>query len=155
MNKGIQYAGTIGFAAEYVYLYNRTGGATVVGGVYAIDVSRVQAESTDAASAMSNATPVAAANIDGILVIADQIVADNEIGRFIVNGPALALVDGGTTDVLVGDKLIAAAASTSLVKSGATTDVVHAIAIDGNTGTAALKTVYWLGGWSTRPGTAS
>lgn len=142
---GIEFPNGDTFQTQKITATNRTGGALAVGGVYALDVTLSQTESSTAQKALGNVVAVAAGNIDGILVVALDTLADNETGLFVLDGPTLALVDGGTLDVAAGDKLIPTAASNALTKSGATTDIVAAKALAANTGTAALKAVYFHG----------
>lgn len=104
---------------------------------------------------MGNLVAVDATNIDGILCVAETALADDETGLVVVEGPVMALVDGGTLDVLIGDKLIPTAASINLTKSAATTDVVCAKAWEGNTGAAALKLIYLMGFIQSPDGTAT
>jgi hypothetical protein len=142
---GIEFPNGDTFQAYKITATNRTGAALSKGGVYALDLTQSATETTDAKKALGNVVKVAAGNIDGILVIATEDLADDETGLFVVEGPCLALVDGGTIDVAAGDKLIPTAASINLTKSDAITDIVAGKALEANTGAAALKMIYFHG----------
>lgn len=147
MLQGIQFAGD-SLEAGKIAVVNKTGGALTVGGVYALDLFRADADTTDVRTALKNLVAVSASNIDGILVIATKALADNEEGEAVVIGPVKALVDGDTTDVVVGDRLKATAASVNLTKASeaaGSVDVAVGKALEGNTATAALKTIYFMG----------
>jgi hypothetical protein len=141
--KPIQRTGFVNFAAAPTPVMNRTGGTRTKGDIVALDLLNTEAATPPAQ--LGNAVPVAAGNIDGFLaVVLSESTADDEEMKVCVAGPCQAKVDGGTLDVGYGDKLIASAASYSLTRSDATTDVIHAKALETNSGSAALKWVYLL-----------
>jgi len=94
---------------------NRTGGALVVGGYYAVDVTGGATESTSADTNLTNLVAAATANLRGIGVIATEAAADDADTVVTLTGRVSALVDG-TTDVVEGDRLIAQNASPNLIK---------------------------------------
>lgn len=98
---------------------NKTGAAMVIGGVYALDVARTDASSTDADKAVGNVVAAATANLRGILVVALEAVPIGGTANFLVKGRTKVLVDG-TTDVAALDRLIPQNGSPNLVKQGAT-----------------------------------
>lgn len=74
--------------------------------------------------------------------VTPAIVGASVAGLVQVSGPCEALVDGDTVDVAVGDFLEVLNTATAFVKDGAArTTVSAAVAVDANTGVAALKTV--------------
>lgn len=120
---------------------NRTGGAMVKGGVYALDITRTDAtNSIDTDSSITSVVACATANLRGILVVALDAYAAAAPGRFLVRGLGKVMVDG-TTDVLVGDRLIPQNASSSLIKMAANSLVNPcALALAGQTNDGALLT---------------
>jgi predicted RecA/RadA family phage recombinase len=114
---------------------NRTGGAMVKGGVYALDIVRGNVNSTSVRTALYNAVTLAAGNIGGILVVAETTTPDGEEGQGVVFGPADVRLDG-TTDVAAGDRLKAVSGTTNLAKASAavgSVDVGVAIALEART----------------------
>jgi hypothetical protein len=143
--QGVQFAGD-SFPTGKITIVNKTGGALVKGGVYALDVSGSVA--TTVREKLSFVVAVSAANIDGFLVVATKALADGETGEGVIQGPVDALVDGDTTDVAAGDRLKAVAASTSLIKASeavGSTDIAVGKALEANAGVAALKSIYFMG----------
>lgn len=154
--KGIQWPGQNNFKAAPVVMFNRTGGNLVNGQLFAVDLLNTESE-TVKSNILRNAVALSAGNLDGLVGVVQindgrSVIADDESFDAIMEGPVLALVDGGTIDVLGGDKLTVAAAATSFTRSDATTDIVWARALEANTGAAALKLVYLMSA-PTAPGT--
>lgn len=85
---------------------NRTGGALVIGGVYALDHTQSDADSTDAETGAGNVVAVDSGHINCDLVIATDTLADNASGSFIAASPHTQVMVEGTTDVAKGDVLI-------------------------------------------------
>lgn len=125
---------------KQIKLYNASG-ATLAG-----QCLRVAREATGALD--PQVVDQTAQTVDQFYVIAPKVIADATWDWFIIEGPCQALVDGGTTDVAAGDylKMTAATSATALTSDGTATlsaDSI-AIAVDANTGTAALKKVIML-----------
>lgn len=106
------------FQAVKIGFINKTGGALVKGGVYALDVNQADAYSTTAQKSLFALKAVAAGNINGVLVVAEKATPSGEVGEGVVFGPCDALVEG-TTDVAAGDRLKATAAQNYLAKASA------------------------------------
>jgi len=125
---------------------NRMGSATVLGGVYAVDVTGSATESTDADSNLTSIVAVASANMRGWLVVADGVYADNEAGIYTLEGRCQVLVDG-TTDITEGLALIPVNAAANLITQGAGSLLVGcAIALEAYTDTpVVLKDVFFNG----------
>jgi hypothetical protein len=125
---------------------NKTGGALTVGGVYALDVSRINGASVDQDTALSDVVATAAGNLRGFLVVALAATANNTVGRFLLKGFDKVLLDG-TTAIAAGDRLIPAAASINLIQQPATSLFVpcgFAVNAQGSAG-AVLTAAYFDG----------
>ncbi len=111
------------YSTDKFGLYNRTGAATVKGGVYFVDSSRSEAESTDVPTALGNVTAVTTALMatSTTLIVADGIYADNAPGIFgeSYDGGVFDILVDGTTDVAAGDFLKPVNAATYMVKAAA------------------------------------
>lgn len=145
LTNGVQFAGD-SFPATKITITNKTGGALVVGGVYALDITGSIA--TTVREKLTFVVAVSAGNLKGILVVATKALAEGDTGEAVVFGPVDALVDGGTTDVAAGDRLKAVAASNALIKAGeaaGSVDTAVAKALEANTGAAALKSIFFMG----------
>jgi hypothetical protein len=154
--KSIQMPGNSPLATRTGWFINKTGSALTTamkGRVLAVDTTNSVGE-TSAGNITRNLVAPAAGNLDGKIVVANHEVEIpiNGVFEAVIEGECEALVDGGTIDVAAGDKLIASAASSNFTKSDATTDIVWAIALEANTGTAALKRILLRNG-PTSPGT--
>jgi hypothetical protein len=126
---------------------NRTGAALTIGGVYALDTTWTDAtNSTDADSALTNIVSVATANLRGFNVIAENAAEAAAQCTVLVTGRISALVDG-TTDVAVGDPLIAQNGSINLVKQGTSTTPASGIALEARTTNAGTLTDIFYDGW--------
>lgn len=101
------------FASEYAWCFNRTGAALVAGQVVMLDFARTQTETTNStpgseSSSMANVTPCTQAGVDAgfPVYVADEAIADNALGRFLIKGIREVAVlddDVSTTDIDIGD----------------------------------------------------
>lgn len=89
-----------------VILTNRTGGALLAGGIYAIDLVQSATESTSAELGAGNAVAVATANLNCPMVIALDTYSDDATGMFVLASPYVDALVEGTTDISIGDVLI-------------------------------------------------
>ena len=94
---------------------NLTGAPLLIGGVYALDLTRINAASIDPDSSVTNIVATAAANLRCLLVVAMQATAIGATGRMLLKGYGPVLVDG-TTPVVAGDRLLPQAALVALIK---------------------------------------
>lgn len=90
----IQFNGD-SFDGSKVGIINRTGANLTRGGVYALDLSGVDATSTSIRAKLANAVGVLAANIGGILGVAESATLPGDSGNLCVFGLANVLVNGG------------------------------------------------------------
>ena len=155
------------FQNHYRRVMQRKGSAVVLGEVLAFDMLGTATETAagqgvfgatglDVQDAIfHNAVPVAEGNLDGLMLLVTDLLsgagADNtEIVGCICGQRIQALVNGGTIDIVVGDRLSTVAASTTLL-SMTTTEIVDTrslgYALEGHTAdTNVLKDVVWWGG---------
>lgn len=146
MESFVQFPGGDNFATRRATVANRTGGTLVLGQVYCLDISAVQAETTTVKLGLGNITPPATANLasPAVVAVAGQLLADNETGLVAIEGEVSALVDG-TTDVAIGDPLTILNAGTAFTKAG-TGALIHARALEARTtNSAGLQKVMLLG----------
>jgi len=83
------------FDATKISFINKTGAQLVKGAVYALDLARTDPTSISPRSSLGNLVGVAAGNLQGILVVAEQATNPNDFGLGTVFGPVNALVNGG------------------------------------------------------------
>lgn len=119
---------------------NRTGGATVVGGVYALDVAQSDGASTSIELGASNVIAVATARFKSPLVVALQVLADDQEGTFMLQSPDVPILIEGTTDVAAGESLVPVNAQTYL-KNQSTNTLAGAIAFAWAAQTSATPTL--------------
>ena len=110
MTKGLGILERIEIAAT-----NLTGAPLVIGGVYALDITRINAASVDSDTSLTNVVVTAAANLRCILLVALQATGVGATARMLYKGFGPVLVDG-TTPVVPGDRLIPQAGSPNLIK---------------------------------------
>lgn len=127
--------GTTGshFNTARVLLTNRVGAATVIGGVYMLDLARTQGESTTPETACENVTPITTAGFYKEIVVAADVIADNARGFFILAGGSAyrtkLLVNANSVNIAAGDSLKPVNASTAAVKGTPGTDPCFAVAL--------------------------
>lgn len=116
---------------------NRTGAATVAGGVGFVDSSRSEAESTSISLAANNVTAVTTALMTkrARLVVAADIYADDAEGQWLDadDGTTCLINVDSTTDILNGDLLKPVNGGDHLVKATPGTDIWYARALEGRT----------------------
>src|SRR3954447_23040467 len=95
---GGQFGGD-SFPANKITVINKTGGTMVVGGVYALDITRASA--TDPRQMTYYAVATSAANLPGILLVHDKDIAAGDAGVVVIQGPMTAIVDGSGVAVAV------------------------------------------------------
>jgi hypothetical protein len=145
IQNGVQFNGD-SFPSDKISIVNKTGGALVKGGIYALDLTKTVA--TDTRGQLSYVVAVAAGNIGGILVVAEKALADGESGLGVVYGPTKVLVKADVTNIAAGDRLKAVAASTKAQKASAAAgslDIGVAKALEPATTDGALITVFFCG----------
>jgi len=122
--------------------------AMLAGGCYAVDVTRIDAASTDADTSLTNFVATATANLRGQLVIADKAAAVGEQVTVTLEGRVNALVDGGTIDVTPGLVLIAQNASPNLIaqSTGVAGCPGIGLALGTNTSATAALVDVWFSG---------
>lgn len=90
----IQFSGDQ-FDGSKIGILNKTGAQLVKGGVYALDLSRIDPTSISVRTALANAIGVVAGNIAGILGVAETATNPGESGNLCVFGLTNLLVNGG------------------------------------------------------------
>lgn len=142
LHNAIQFLGD-SVAVEKITVKNVTATDTVAGGVYALDITAIDAETSGASdpvrAGLGHLVAVATANLGGILVVTPKVIKAGELGEAIISGPVKVKVNG-TTDIAKGDRLKASNASAVLTKASAaagSTDIgiglaLQAFATDGD-----------------------
>lgn len=149
-SKNIPAGANDSFETQYLTVNNRTGGALVVGGVYALDQAQAEAESTTVQTAFHNLIAVATASLKNvILVVAQEAAADNAQAVVIVSGFASVRVES-TTDVTKGDPLKGVNTQNYLVKAASTGDRIVAYAGTTVTADSAAVQNVLFDGWPSK-----
>lgn len=103
------------FQASKILVKNVTAVDTVVGGVYALDLSQSDADTSGASdpfrASTGNIVDVAAGNLRGIHVVTEKVIKAGESGEAVVFGPVKVRVNGA---VALTDNLKAVAGQTYL-----------------------------------------
>ena len=130
-----------GEGQEWVRLFNDSGAAAVKGQPYLLMHDGDEEENLKAITVASTA-----AGVPALIVVAMEAVADQAWGWYCWRGTLDAMVDGDATDVAVDDYLQVANAGTAFTDNTTTrTAQSAAIAMEANTGAAALKKIYLFG----------
>lgn len=147
MQKGIQLP-LDNFECSRIGIVNKTGAATVPGGVYALDLYRASAATNTPEKAMRHIVAVSANNIDGILVVTEKAIAVDESGEGVLFGPVRILVKGDVTAIVAADRLAAVAGQAYLQKTNeaaGSTDIAVGKALESHNAAPALRQVYFMG----------
>lgn len=128
---------------KQVFLINKTGGATIAGGVYMIAYDGDEETNPKCIAC-------AAVTVDVNTVVATEVLDDAECGWFVYAGYCNAMVDGDATDVAKDDtlKIVAGTNADAFIQDTASavrTADSAGIACEANTGTQALKKVFLFG----------
>ena len=145
MHKPIQFPGGDVDETIKITQVNRTGSATVAGGVYVRDLLQSATESTSPTAGRGNIVAAATSNLAMPPVVALGPVADDATGLFVVKGPCKAKVNGS---VSIGDYLKTVNAKDYFEACGfadGSTEVAWAIALEANTSGEGTIEVLLLG----------
>lgn len=123
------------FKSLLIPVYNRSGSATVVGSVLMLDLADSESTANSDKMLVNAITPTTAGINSGFpMGPVTSVAADDAITFMQIGGKVRILTDGN--NLLPGDPLKAANASTVAVEATEQTDIFHWISLETNNGAA-------------------
>jgi hypothetical protein len=133
---------------QKIVVVNRTGGPTLEGGVYAVDIEGSDVASTDADSNLTNIIAVSAGNMFGFLVCVEEIVADDAPVVATIIGNVQVLMEG-TIAIVEGSALEAVIGQAYLVNQSVTViDPACAMSLQAYNAAPVLRKQAFFDGWA-------
>src|SRR5690606_30574650 len=101
---------------KHILAGNRTGGTLARRSVAALDTAQGDGDADNATDGRGNVVACATANLSKLLVVLlDEALADDALGKFALVDPDVEVLVDGTTDVAAGGYLIAQNGEVDLV----------------------------------------